>query len=53
MKRIKFLLPVINFYLIGLIILSVSRILLAIAFNGRVLETDNVTDSSYNLIALN
>lgn len=40
MKRIRFLKPVINFYLIGLIILSVSRILLTIAFNGRVLETD-------------
>jgi len=40
MKRIRFLSPVINFYLIGLIILSVSRILLAIVFYGRVLETD-------------
>ena len=41
MKRIKFLKPVLNFYLIGLIILNVSRLILAIAFKGRVLDTDN------------
>ncbi|MEO8933867.1 MAG: LTA synthase family protein, partial [Xanthomarina sp.] len=40
MKRIKFLKPVLNFYLIGLLILNISRLVLALAFKERVLETD-------------
>ncbi len=41
MKFLKYLKPVFNFYLIGLFLLSLSRLLLVLIFNNRVLETEN------------
>ncbi len=41
MKNIKFLKPIVNFYLIGLIILSVSRFLLVLLFSNRVFEIES------------
>lgn len=41
MERLKYLKPIINFYIIGLLILFISRILLVLIFNTRVSETDN------------
>jgi phosphoglycerol transferase len=41
MKRLQFLKPIINFYLVGLSILSMSRILLVLLFFNRVVEVEN------------
>ncbi len=41
MKKIQFLKPLINFVLIGLSILSISRFLLFLFFRSRVVETQN------------
>jgi phosphoglycerol transferase MdoB-like AlkP superfamily enzyme len=41
MKKIQFLKPLINFLLIGLTILTVSRFVLFLIFRGRVTETEN------------
>jgi len=40
MKNFKYLKPILNFYLVGLLILSVSRLLLVFMFSGRVFETE-------------
>jgi len=40
MKRITFLKPILNFYLLSLIILTLSRLLLLVFFYNRVIETE-------------
>ena len=41
MKKFQFLKPILNFYVVGLSILSISRILLVLLFFNRVVEVEN------------
>lgn len=41
MKKIQFLKPAFNFLLIGLLITTLSRVLLFFIFNDRVIQTEN------------
>jgi len=41
MKQLNYIKPIFNFYLIGLLLLSVSRGLLVLLFNTRVFETES------------
>lgn len=40
MKKLQFLKPILNFYIVGLSILSISRLVLVLLFNERVIEVD-------------
>jgi len=41
MKNLSFIRPIINFYLVGLVIITLSRFLLFLFFYDRITETEN------------